>query len=203
MKNKFLFIGLLLTIEASAQLQGSVEHLYYFDGPGQFSMGPILKMQNAKNWYAEARYNYEEYQTMSFYVGRAYEKSTWISYSIVPILGGVIGRFKGGSAGVNIDVEYKDLFFSSQSQYTFSAEGEQQNFFYSWSELGYQPLQWLYAGVAIQPLHYLHQQNEAISTGVFIGIEYKSWTASAYSFNAFEQQKTFVISIIKSWGSNQ
>lgn len=203
MKNKLLLIGMLLGIEASAQLQGSIEQLYYFEGQGQFSMGPILKLQNAKNWYAEARYNYEEYETFSFYVGHAFENSSLISYSIVPIFGGVVGRFKGGSAGLNLDVEYKNFFLCSQSQYSFSSEAEIENFFFSWSELGYQPLPWLYGGVAVQPLHYLHQKNSGISPGVFAGSEYKNWTASVYTFNPLDRQRTFVISIIKSWGGKQ
>src|SRR5687768_693942 len=116
MKIKAMIIALFFCIEALPQVQGFIEQIYYVDADGRFSIGPIAAIQNSRNWYAEARYNYEDKRTVSLYVGKVFSHEGKLSYSILPILGGVVGRYKGGSAGLNIDVEYKRFFLMSHSQ---------------------------------------------------------------------------------------
>jgi hypothetical protein len=200
MKTKLLIIALFLLTEVHAQVHGTVEQIYYLDAGGKFSIGPIVGLQNGKNWYAEVRYNYEEMKTFSFYAGKVFARKSEFSYSIVPIFGGVVGRYKGGSAGLNLELDYKGFFFASQSQYTISAEDEIENFFFSWSELGYQPLKWLYGGVAMQPTYYPHTKNNSLSPGFMIGFSFGKWSIPFYMFSAFDDNRAFVCSIIKAWG---
>jgi hypothetical protein len=201
MKNKLWFIALLICLETSAQVNGSFEHIYYFEPAGGFSMGPIAKLYLKKNWYAEARYNYEALKTFSFYAGKAFSRQAVFSYTIVPMFGGVVGRFKGGSAGLNIDLGYKRFFLSSQSQYTFSSNGENKDFFFSWSEAGYQPLKWLYTGLSMQPTYYPQTKQKELNPGVVVGFCYRSWTFPVYVFNPSASNTTFVLSIVKEWGN--
>ena len=199
MKSKFVFIALLICLETSAQKKGCFEQIYYFDEGNAFAMGPLAKLQTKNNWYAEARYNYEEARTVSFYIGKVYERDAAFSYSIVPIFGGVIGRFNGGSAGLNMDLEYNNFYFSAQSQYTFSVEEEVNNFYFSWSELGYQPLSWLYGGLALQET-YLPQTKENLThPGFVVGFTYKKWTLPVYGFRTGKDTQAFVCSLVFEW----
>jgi hypothetical protein len=163
-------------------------------------MGPIVKVQNSKNWHVEARYNYEARKTVSFYVGKEYSGTSPFFYSFTPIIGGVTGEFRGGSAGFNLDLEYKKFYISSQSQYTFSADYEIENFFFSWSEIGYQPLKWLYGGVAMQPTYYPFSRNSEMVPGGVIGFTFGKWTIPVYVFNPLSDNTMVVCSIIKTWG---
>lgn len=199
MKSKLLFIAFMICIEGTAQVKGSFEQIYYLDEAGGFAMGPIAKLQNKKNWYIESRYNYEEARTVSFYIGKRYAREAAFSYSFVPIFGGVVGRFNGGSAGLNMDLEYKNFYFSSQSQYTFSVEDEIDNFYFSWSELGYQPLDWFYGGLALQETHFPQTKEYITHPGMVLGFTYKKWTLPVYGFKTGKNTQAFVCSLIFEW----
>jgi hypothetical protein len=202
MKTKALIILLFFCVDATAQLRGFIEQIYYVDAAGKFSVGPLAALQNDKNWYLETRYNYEEKRSLSLYVGKAFQGGNEFSFSIIPIVGGVVGRYKGGSAGLNVALEYKRFFFESQSQYTFSAKDEVENFFFSWSELGYQPRKWFYGGLAMQPTYYPHTKNNSLSPGFMMGFSFGKWSLPLYMFNPFSNERAFVCSIIKTWGKN-
>lgn len=199
MKNNLLFIALFLCLESTAQVSGSVEQIYYYDKDGGFAMGPVAQIQTKNNWFAEARYNYEEVRTVSFYIGKAFEREGSLSYKIIPIFGGVTGRFNGGSAGLNLDMEYKNFYFSSQSQYTFSVDDEINNFYFTWSELGYQPLEWFYAGLAVQETYFPQLNSHLTDPGVVVGFTHKQWTLPLYGFKTGKSTEAFVCSIIYEW----
>lgn len=199
MKNKFFFIASLMCIECSAQFNGAIEQIYYFDEDKSFAMGPIAHIEYDKSLYVEARYNYEEKRTVSIYVGRSFSRDADFSYSFTPLFGGVLGLFNGWSAGLNIDADYKNFYLSAQSQYTFSADDEINNFYFSWSELGYQPLKWLYGGIALQET-YLPQTKENLThPGLVVGFAYRKWTVPVYGFKTGEGTQAFVCSVIYEW----
>jgi hypothetical protein len=198
MKNKLFFIASLMCIECSAQVTGAIEQIYYFDEDKSFAMGPIAHVEY-KSLYVEARYNYEEKRTVSIYVGRTFTHDAEFSYSFTPLFGGVIGIFNGWSAGLNIDADYKNFYLSAQSQYTFSNDEEINNFYFSWSELGYQPLKWFYGGIALQET-YLPQTKENLThPGLVVGFAYRKWTVPVYGFKTGEGTQAFVCSVIYEW----
>ncbi len=199
MKNRFLFIGFVCCLEAAAQVTGSVEQIYYYEKGDGFAMGPLVQLQTDKNWFVEARYNYEEARTVSFYIGKAFARDGQFSYSITPIFGGVVGRFDGGSAALNVDLEFRGFYFSTQSQYTFSVEEELDNFYFSWSELGYQPLEWLYGGLAIQETYFPQTSESITHPGCVVGFSFRRWTLPFYGFKTGKGTQSFVCSIIYEW----
>jgi hypothetical protein len=206
MKNSILIvIASIVFLEVSAQPQIGFEQNYYIRDKGTLTVGPIARYQHDKNWYVETRYNYEEIGTVSFYLGRAFTKEGDLTYSIIPIAGGLTGKYKGYSAGVNINMEYKKLFFESQSQYTYASASDEDisNFVFSWSELGYQPLNWFYAGVALQHTYLRPDQQHLVEPGVMIGFSIENWTFPLYSFNPLggRNEKFFVVGIAWEWGN--
>ena len=114
-----------------------MQEYYYLGAKQAFTLVPIVYFQNHQNWYFEGRYNYEALNTVSVYAGKIYERKAKISWSVNPVMGLLMGEYKGGSAGMNIKADYKKLSFSSQSQYTFSLFNKKENFTYSWSELAF------------------------------------------------------------------
>jgi len=180
---------------AQAQ-QGGFEQYLYAKNKQSLQVVPLLHYQNSKNWYAEARYNYEDTATVSLYGGKIFSKETKkLSYSMLPLAGAVLGRYKGGSLGMNINIEYKKMFFSSQSQYTFSTKDRSNNFFYSWSEVGYNISDWFYVGSAIQHTHMYNTKFELGEKGFVVGLSMGKWVFPLYVFNPSSNNQYFILGI--------
>jgi hypothetical protein len=59
MKNRILTIAILIVAQATAVLaQTGFEQYYYMQKKQPMTVVPVVHVQNCKNWYAEARYNY-------------------------------------------------------------------------------------------------------------------------------------------------
>src|SRR5688572_15089237 len=108
------------TTEIVAQV--GFEQYGYIKKNETMTLVPIFNYESSDHTYVEARYNYEDLNTFSFYIGRTFSGKDKLSYSLTPILGAVMGKFTGGSVGMNGVLEYGDLFFSTQSQYTASVD---------------------------------------------------------------------------------
>jgi len=179
------------------QVHGGFEQ-YYYTGTGVSTIVPKVYYQSRDNWYGEVRYNYEELQTISLIAGKMFSHKKIFSYSVTPVAGIVLGRLNGGTLGANINMKYKSLFFSSESQYTFSVEKRTENFFFNWSEFGYQFTNLVYAGLALQITHPYEIKNNW-EPGVMMGLTYKSWTFPLYAFNPASNNRNFVLGINWEW----
>jgi hypothetical protein len=159
---------------------------------------PVMHYQTKSNWYGEARYNYEDVETFSLYLGRAITGGNDLNYSFVPMLGGSVGKFKGVSTGLNIDMDYNKFFFSSQSQYSMPTSAYGRYFWYSWSELGYQGLKWLYAGLSVQQTHD-RLTGDDLQPGMMIGFTFNKFTIPVYTFDPFGNGRNFIVGFNMAW----
>lgn len=181
------------------QAKAAVEQ-YHYAGKGQpYVFMPMAYLQTAQNWYAEARYNYEDMETVSLYLGRSFTGDKRFSWSFTPMVGAAMGRFKGISTGLNIDLEYDRFFLSAQSQYSMAtAKGKgSDDFFYSWSEAGYQPLNWLYAGASFQQTYTSYER--LLEPGVLLGFSFSRFSVPLYGFDLFNKSRYFIIGLTISW----
>ena len=188
-----LFIPLFIT----AQSKTSIEQ-YHIIGNHRYVPMSIAHFQNQDKWYAEGRYNYEELETFSFYVGKTFSQKSKLSYEVTPLLGGAIGTFNGLSTGLNIDLDYSRFYLSLQSQYSFSTDQRTNNFFFNWSEFVYQPLHWLYGGIAIQHTH-LYNTGTSYESGLLVGFSYRNLAVPVYSFSPFNQNRYFMVGLTIEW----
>ena len=192
-----LIITLFVSFETIAQSQGGLEQYYYVKGRDTVTMVPMAHVQTEKNWYIEGRFNYEDFRTASVYGGKMFTKDTKkSSYAVVPMLGVVAGKYKGGSLGLNVNIEHGKFYFSSQTQYTFSIKNRSDNFFYSWSEAGIAPVDWFYAGAAIQQTDF----KRGTELGGVLGLTFGKWTFPLYAFSPFSEGRYFVLGLISSFG---
>ena len=181
---------------SNSQAHGGLEQ-YYYTGAGVSTIVPRVYYQSRHNWYGEVRYNYEELQTVSFTAGKTFSNKKLLSYSITPVAGIVLGKLNGGTLGSNVKMEYKSLFFSSEFQYTFSVEKKTENFFFKWSEFGYQ-FAMVYLGLALQVAHSYEIKNNW-EPGIMMGLIYKSWTFPIYVFDPAGNNRNFVLGINWEW----
>jgi hypothetical protein len=197
----FLILSVLVfNSPVHSQAEAVVEQ-YHFAGKGMpYLFMPVAHFQSARNWYAEARYNYEDIETFSLHFGKSFTGDKRLSYSLTPLLGASVGRYKGVSTGLNVDLEFEQFFFSAQSQYSMAtARGKRgDNFFYSWSEAGYQPLNWLYAGASFQQTWTSYEK--LLEPGMLVGFSFNRFSIPLYGFDLFDNNnRYFIIGLTVSW----
>ncbi|RYY25625.1 MAG: hypothetical protein EOP41_05095 [Sphingobacteriaceae bacterium] len=185
-------------LNTKAQSRAGAQQYYYMGNYHTFSFVPVVYYQSAEKWYAEGRFNYEAQNTMALYGGKTFEKQAVVSYSVSPIVGVVLGEMNGGSAGINLNLDYRKFNFNTQSQYTFSIQQQSNNFIYSWSDLTYQLWDKMAAGISVQQTK-LYQVNGAFERGILLKPTYKSWTFPLYIFKPETKDRYFVLGITYEW----
>jgi hypothetical protein len=195
-------LALLMGQAGFSQTEVSLEQYHYMGNSQAYTYMPVMHIQDKRNWYAEARYNYEDLQTFSLYMGRSFTGDRDLKYTATPLLGGSVGRFKGVSAGLNLDLEYYNFYLSAQSQYSFSTNSLSEDFMYYWSEAGYQALNWLYAGISWQQTRGQYSGN-LLEKGLLIGFSFKQFTVPVYAFTPFNKDRYFILGFTYSWASKR
>jgi hypothetical protein len=195
MRSKLFIIAIVLLFAENLTAQGSLEQYCYLEKDKTSVWVPLMHYRTTRGWYAEGRYNYEAMNTFSMYVGKEFSRKGKLSTSLTPLAGAVVGEFKGCSAGLNIAIDYRKFFFSVQSQYTMSANSNNRDFFFSWSELVYQPARWIYFGLSSQHTYYSSINSTTFEPGAVAGFQIGKWTFPVYCFNASEEERYFVLGI--------
>ena len=87
----YLILSVLFVNTPSySQAEVAVEQ-YHYVGKGQpYVFMPIAHFQTSRNWYAEARYNYEDIETFSLYFGKSFSGEKSLGYTLTPIVGASI-----------------------------------------------------------------------------------------------------------------
>ena len=182
-----------------AQSAATVEQYYFSPAVGSAAMmTPMANYTTSNNWYGEARYNFDELNTFSLYAGKKFSGKGNFSWQATPVIGGLVGQMNGGSVGVNMGMDYRKLFFASQSQYSFSVENNTDKYFYNWSELGYNATPWLYAGLAVQQTN-IYKALGKLEPGCMVGFSIKNWTIPLYAFNTDGRERYFVLGLNWQW----
>jgi hypothetical protein len=176
-----LYFALFGTPSSVAQV--GFDQYVYVKPSETMMLVPILNFEADNHMYVEARYNYEDLNTFSLYLGRTFSIGDIVAYSLTPLVGAVAGNFQGGSVGVNAMIEYNKIFFSSESQYTFSFRESSEDFLFAWSDLAYQPTKWFYAGLSTQQT--ILPQTKALNSefGIALGFMVGKWSFPLYCFS--------------------
>jgi hypothetical protein len=191
-----MFVGIHHT--GFVQSTTGIENYQYMGDRSGLNVVTVLHHLTRKSVYTELRYNYEELNTISAYLGKSLSVNDNADFSFSPMAGVVMGAYSGGSLALNTDFEHKRLFFSSQAQYTINTAHSTSNFFYNWSELGYYTLPWLYTGFTVQQTWYAATKIKTIP-GFLAGLKKRQWSVPLYVFNPAGREKYFVIGINLEW----
>ncbi len=174
-------MSVLLT-RAGAQKQIGLEQFYYASNERSASLVSKVFYKNNKNLYTEARYNYEAPGTFSLIAGKDFPQKKEVEYTVTLFAGVALGEFKGFIAGLKTEIGFKKIYFSSESQYSFSIINNNNSFFYSWLEAGCRAGSHLYTGVAMQ-LNAAAGTGAQVEPGISITFLVKKWTFPIYMFH--------------------
>ena len=148
-----------------------------------------------RTWlHMEARYNYEDRQTASVWMGYNFKAGNNLVFEITPMVGAVFGRTKGVAPGALMSITYKKFDISTENEYVVNTDDRTANFFYTWSELGYSPLNWLRVGLVAQR-NRAYQTPLDVQRGVFVGASHKNLDFTTYLFNLGWTDPTVVLAM--------
>jgi hypothetical protein len=135
-----------------------------------------------RDWlHLEARFNYEDLETVSGWIGRSFNVGERVALEITPMGGVVVGNTDGVAVGYSGSLTWRRLDLSSETEYVF-ATGDADSFLYTWSELGWSLAGWLRAGLSVQRTK-VYETAFDIQRGVFGTFAFGRWEMSAYVFN--------------------
>ena len=100
---------------------------------------------------------------------------------------GTLTAFQPGLIWISITVI---SFFLFKRNIHFPPIRRTENFFYNWSELAYQPLNWIYGGVSVQHTH-LYNTETVLSQGFLVGFCFQKSYDSIVHFCTIQEKQVF------------
>jgi hypothetical protein len=134
--------------------------------------------------HLEARYNYEELDTFSGWIGRTFTAGSDLRIGVGPMVGGVVGELNGIAPGLRLAAMWRRFFFYSESEYVVALGGDDTSFFYSWSQWSWIPRDWLVVGVSVQRLR-VTDTGRWVDVGPAVGVSLGRTMLQGFLFDPF------------------
>jgi len=148
-----------------------------------------------RGWlHLEARYNYENLETGSLWLGYNFSGGKKLEWEFTPMLGGVFGETAGVAPGYKLSVTYWKIELFSEGEFVFDSSGSEDSFFYNWSELSIAPVDWFRFGLAGQRTR-AYQSDVDIQRGLLVGFTYKKVDLTTYVFNLDQGKPTWIFAV--------
>jgi len=152
-----------------------------------------------RDWlHLEARYNYEDRDTGSVWVGYSVGGGGELEWELTPMLGGVFGETAGIAPGYKGSLSWRMLEFYSEGEYVFDTTESSDSFFYNWSELALAPVEGFRFGLVTQRTR-VYETERDIQRGLLAGVSYKGLDVTAYVFDPDVDEPTVVIAAAVGW----
>jgi hypothetical protein len=167
--------------------------LYTYIAPGSDYVQPTITAD--RQWlHLEARYNYEDLETGSLWVGYNFSVGDKIKLDITPMLGGVFGKTAGVAPGLRGSLRWWRLELYGEGEYVFNTRERADSFFYLWLELTLSPVDWLRLGPVVQRTR-IDESELDIQRGFLVGLSYKRVELTAHVFNPNKNKPTYVMAV--------
>jgi hypothetical protein len=148
-----------------------------------------------RDWlHLEARYNYEDLETGSVWVGYNFSGGEKLAWEFTPMLGGVFGNTTGIAPGYKGSLSWWKLELYSEGEYVVVTGDSSDSFFYNWSELTLSPVDWFRFGLVTQRTR-AYQTDRDVQRGLLAGVTYKRVDLTAYVLNLDDSRPTVVAAI--------
>jgi len=156
-------------------------------------VNPVISAD--RDWlHLEARYNYEAIKTGSLWLGYNFDFGEKLAVAGAPMLGFVFGDSTGLAPGYSLSLTFEKIELFTQGEYFVDAGTREGNFFYSWTELSFAPLDWLRAGLVLDRTK-LFGSDFDIRRGPLIGFSHDNLDFTTYWLNPGGSDATFVFAL--------
>ncbi|HEY6504627.1 MAG TPA: hypothetical protein VIZ28_11680 [Chitinophagaceae bacterium] len=167
---------------------------YHYFLPAEKNTTTLLGYADHKALHLEARYNYEDVNTASVFGGYRIETGHKLMLTLVPMIGIVFGNTDGIVPGLETSLAWKKFDFYAEGEYVIDLNGEENNFFYTWTELAITPFKNFRTGISANRTR-LYQSGLDLQRGVFAQYSFWKLTAGVHYFNPFTDSE-FVIATL-------
>ena len=145
-------------------------------------------------FHFEARYNYEDRDSMSFFAGANFAFGDRVKLALTPMVGGLTGPTVGIVPALEVDLGIGRFEAYGEAEYVFDLDDSSSRFFYMWSELSVWPTGWLRAGVVTQRTR-VYQMERNVQRGLLVGASFKRLEGALYFFNPGSHDHFTVVSL--------
>jgi hypothetical protein len=183
--------------KSSDAWKGAWTYTFTLDGyivPNETSYANPTFAADRHRLHLEARYNYEDLRTGSFWAGYNFNAGQKLVVSITPMLGGVFGRTTGIAPGCEASLTYEKFQLSVSNEYVFDTRDRSGNFYYSWPELTYSPLGWFRLGAVAQHTKAFETRLD-VQRGFLVGVSHKQVEFTTYIFDVGWTDPTAVLEL--------
>ena len=179
---------------ATSLFSASATGYYYLFHGSEKNSATLIGYMDFKSIHIEPRYNYEGQNTGSVFAGYKFEFEGKVSLAVTPMIGIVFGSLQGFAPGLELEISYGKFDFYSENEFVIDQADSRNNFFYTWTELGYSPVEKFRAGISAQRTR-LYETGLDFQRGIFA--EYSFWklTAGLHYFNPFSTEYFFITSL--------
>lgn len=168
--------------------------VYTFFVPGDRNYVLPIVAADRDRLHLEARYNYEDLDTASVWVGWNLSFGEELALDLTPMVGGVFGATSGIAPGYEATVAWWKLELYTEGEYVYDTKDASDSYFYSWSELTIAPFDWLRVGGVVQRSK-AYQTDFDIQRGFLLGLTLDRIDVAAYVFNVDESHPTVALSL--------
>lgn len=168
-------------LAAEGKWSGAVTGYYYAmrDEP-DFGVG--VATLDYGRLHVEGRWNYEASNAGSAFVGWKFSGGDAVTFEITPIVGVLFGAARGVVPGVEASAAWGQFDAYLEAEYVDDRRNPGSRYYYSWTELGWTPVEWLRVGVAGQRTQTVDTGRE-FQIGAFAQVTVQRLTFSVYAFN--------------------
>lgn len=104
-----------------------------------------------REWlHLEARYNYEDHDTGSVWMGVSFSIGDKLKLEATPMFGVVVGQTAGIAPGLKATLTWWKLELYTEYEYVINTGQHEDSFSYTWTELVIYPWEWLAVGGVVQ-----------------------------------------------------
>jgi hypothetical protein len=169
---------------AAQQASYAASASFYFLEDDEDYLQPTVALD--RDWlHVEARYNYEDRDTASAWIGINLAAGDALSLEFTPMLGVVAGGTKGIAPGFRGTLSWRSLALYSEAEYVFDADDSSESFLYSWSELTLAPAEHWRIGIVAQRTR-VYETDFDIQRGLLLGASFGRLDVTAYVLNPDE-----------------
>lgn len=145
------------------------------------------------DYYFENRYNYEAENSASINIGKTVFKKLKNIY-IIPMVGIVMGSFKGITAELQTILDNKRWYVSTDNQLSVEWKEGKQNFFFNWSIVRYKITPSFRIGVStLFAKPFTSKQN--FEQGLTASLKIKNYGLNFYAFNYDAEKRHYLLSL--------